>query len=50
MADNLQYIAGYDEYKFIDAIDHELQLGWIVKTIDRTPDREFYAFLEFPRS
>jgi hypothetical protein len=50
MADNLQYISSRDEYKFIDAIEEELQFGWVIKTIDRTPDKEFYAFLEFPRS
>ena len=50
MAQNLQYMVGSDAINFIDAVEQEIDNGWVIKTIDRTNDGEFYAFLEFPRS
>jgi hypothetical protein len=50
MAQNLQYMVGSDVINLMDAVEQELENGWVIKTIDRTNDGEFYAFLEFPRS
>ncbi len=50
MAENLQYLTGNNPLVFIDMVDKELQQGWVIRTIERTNDGTFYAFLEFPRS
>ena len=50
MAENLQYLTGNNQATFVDMIDNELQRGWVIRTIDRTNEGTFYAFLEFPRA
>jgi hypothetical protein len=49
MADNLNYLTGTHASTFVEMIDQELKRGWVIRTIDRTNDGTFYAFLEFPR-
>jgi len=50
MAENLQYLTGNNSDTFVEMIDNQLQRGWVIRTIDRTNDGTFYAFLEFPRA
>lgn len=45
----LQYVTGNDSATFLSMVEEQMFRGWNVKTIDRTNDGKFYAFLEFPR-
>lgn len=45
----LQYVTGNDSAMFLSMVEEQMFRGWNVKTIDRTNDGKFYAFLEFPR-
>jgi len=45
----LQYVTENDSATFLSMVEEQMFRGWNVKTIDRTNDGKFYAFLEFPR-
>jgi hypothetical protein len=49
IGDMLQYVTGNDSTTFVQMVEEQMFRGWTVKTIDRTNDGKFYAFLEFPR-